>query len=64
MLNEGRLGCGSKFAHLYFMIFIIFVRFLLVNILVAFVLESYIHLTKQNTNIITNEDYNLLLLKW
>lgn len=64
MLIEGRLGCGTKFIHLYFFCLVLVVKFILINILIAFVLDSYVNLKKENINIITKEDYDLLLNLW
>ena len=57
MIENGKIGCGSNLAYPFFLTFIIIIHTVLLNVLVAFVLDSFMRSNKLNTNIITREDY-------
>jgi hypothetical protein len=37
----GKLACGNNFAYIYFLSFMIFVAFMLMNLFIAIIIESY-----------------------
>ena len=64
MIENGRIGCGSNLAYPFFLTFIIMIHSMLLSVLVAFVLDSFMRSSKLNMNILTKEDYQVLIHKW
>ena len=62
--NGNAIGCGSPYASIYFVLFILIIPFMFLNIFVAIVVASVIEIAQLSESVLSDERLNILLKVW